>query len=107
MKTYSLKLFQDISNCLSKVKTSNKIFLAKENENIFLTEEEKSFLKSIKFFDKDLNFYIFHKKGKSNLKVVIFSNDVCSKKIGDIISKLPSGNYCFYVWIHLHFSFEI
>ena len=94
MKTYSLKLLQDVSNCLSKVKTSNKIFLAKRNENIFLTEEEKSFLKSIKFFDKDLNFYIFQEKRKSNLKVVIFSNDLCSKKIGDIIRKLPSGNYC-------------
>ena len=94
MKTYSLKSFQDISNCLSKLKTSNKIFLAKRNENIFLTEEEKSFLKSIKFFDKDLNFYIFQEKRKSNLKVVIFSNDLCSKKIGDIIRKLPSGNYC-------------
>ena len=94
MKTYSLKQFQNISICLSKVKTSNKIFLAKKNENIFLTEEEKSFLKSIKFFDTDLNFYIFREKRKSNLKVVIFNNDLCSKKIGDIISKLPSGNYC-------------
>ena len=93
MQNYSLKLFQDTSPYLSRVKTSNKIFLLKNNNNNFLNEEEENFLRSIKFFDRDSNYYVFRGKQKTNVKVVIFSFDQCSKKIGEIISKLPKGNY--------------
>ena len=93
MKNFTLKLFQDISNCLSKSKSSKTIFLARKNTDNFLNKSEKDFLKSIKFFTQDSNYYFFSYEKLNSTKVVIFVKDLNAWKIGDIISKLPSGNY--------------
>ncbi len=93
MKNFTLKLFQDISNCLSKSKSSKTIFLARKNTDNFLNKSEKDFLKSIKFFTQDSNYYFFSDEKLNSTKVVIFVKDLNAWKIGDIISKLPSGNY--------------